>query len=375
MDRSIVAFSSINDAKRATEEVIGRIEGVSLGRRALLIIFSSEYGIFSDCAGLLHEKFPDTTVIGSTTHVVFGSAGYAMQGLCALAVFEGIKCADGVLLEAKRCPMRYAPNVIDAISQFDDTENLACFEFTSAHCKCDELVMDTIKSVHKKLKLNIPVYGSTAGAVDETGPTLISLNGDVFEEACVFVYIKNLCGRIIACKENIFKPTENVFKITDIECDDRCIYELNNKNAVCAISDATGIAPKDVPGYLTLHPFGRIDGDDVYITAMQKVHEDGRITMLARVYNETECALLELDDIESIWNQSQDHLHEVIPNPSFGIAVNCIARTKYFMQNGLWDAFVDKAKMSCGTFFGIAGFGEQFLCEHLNMTCVAVLFE
>lgn len=375
MERSIVAFSRENDAKTAAEEIIGQIMEASMGRTPLLIIFSAEYSVFSACSVALHDKFPRTTVIGTSTYVVFSSKGNSGCGITALAIFDGILCASGVLLEVKRHPALYEKNIVDAISRFDDAENMICLEFTTSYCNCEELVLDTIKSVQKRLKIYVPVVGGTAGALEEVQSTLVSLNGEVFKEACVFVYIKNLFGNIFLYKENFFQPTEHTFKITDIDCDDRCIYELDNKTASTAISEATGIAPKYVQEYLQLHPLGRIDGDEIFVTAVDKVHEDGRFSMLARVYSETKVSLLELGSIEDAWSRTLEKARKNIPNPSFGVAINCVAMSQYLQNVNLFGTFVDALKSSNPTFIGTSGYGEQYMCENINMTLILIGFE
>lgn len=375
MERSIVAFSRENDAQTASDEIIGQILEASMGRTPLLIVFSAEYSVFSVCSVALHTKFPRTTVIGSSTYVVFSSKGHSDCGITALAIFEGVQCSSGVLLEVKRHPALYEHSIVDAISRFDSVDNLVCMEFTTSYCKCEELVLDTIKSVHKRLKIYVPVVGSTAGAIEEIQSTLVSLNGEVFKEACVFVYIKNLFGKIYLYKENFFNPTEHTFKITDIDCDERCIYEIDNKPVFAAISEATGIAPRHIPEYLQLHPIGRIDGDEIFVTAIDSVHEDGHITMLTRIYNETKITLLELGNIEEAWNRTLEKTRKNIPNPSFGIAINCTAMSEYLQKIGHFDALVDSLKSANPTFMGTSGFGEQYMCENINMTLVLVGFE
>ena len=108
MKRCIAAFSDRSTQIGQTfsfDDVYERIR--ENGDKPLLIIFASDYDNFSLYAGLFGDRFPDSQVIGMSSFTSSSSEGLGQQGLSALAVYDGIECAGGVLEEAGRCPIMY----------------------------------------------------------------------------------------------------------------------------------------------------------------------------------------------------------------------------------------------------------------------------
>ena len=370
MIKNVIAFSNNEDAASAFEEVKDTIKRAG---SPLLIIFSSVVKDFEFYTKKFALNFKDTQVIGATSSTIFSSCGVTERSISALAVYDGIECFGGVLFEIKKNPMKYAPTVEEAVRKFKNLKNIVCLEFSTSLSFCEELVQDTYRSVleHRQIQ----VIGGTAGSEDMYAPTLVSLDGEVFTEASVFVLIKNLGGRIITYKENIFKATGHFFTATDVDCDERIVYQYDYKPAQEALALALNVPVSEIKEELRERPVGRITGKEVYITDTRSFNDDGSITYQARIYNRTRLALLEVSDPEKVWNETAANISYEVPNPSFTLCVNCYGRTLYFKKNGIFDAFVSKLAGEYGNVFGITGHGEQINYEHFNQTMVLAVFE
>jgi hypothetical protein len=126
-------------------------------------------------------------------------------------------------------------------------------EFSTAKGKSEELVLDTFVSILEPL--NIPVFGGNAG-VEDGKETLVSLNGKVYENACVFLILRNLRGKIFLYKENIYRPTNHFFIATDVNIDDHIVYELDKKPAAEVIAQTLGIKKKSCRSILFIILWG-----------------------------------------------------------------------------------------------------------------------
>lgn len=373
MERCVVTYSAAITKEAVLEENISCLEEKTEGILPKVILFSSDYENFTWYSLQLSKKYPNTAVIGMSSYMVFSSRGQAHQALTMMALTSGVECSAGVILEISRYPMRYAPQIKDAVMELTDTKNCCCIEFTTAGSCCEELVLDTFKSV--LANENIPVFGASAGSIEGIKSTLVSLNGKVYKDACVFLLLHNLEGRIRLYCENLFQPTKHFFTATSVDCEERAVYEYDGKPAATALANAINVSEEELAQNLLMHPMGRILADDIYITDTDTVHEDGVITYFTRIYNQTRMVMMEPDDMEQVWNRTAAKVQEEIGKPSFSIVVNCLSRSRYFEHEGKFNAFAKKLKKEYGPYIGVSGFGEQLNFEHLNQTMVLAVFE
>lgn len=377
MERCITAFSDRSTEKYQSysfDDVYEKL--TSDGRTPLLVIFSSDYDNFDHYSGLFHEKFPDAQVIGTTSFTNYCSAGCGRSALSALAVYEGVECESGVLFDVKRCPIRHRSVVEKAYDDICLTgtqgKDICCLEFTTAFGKCEELVLDTFYSVTGR---NVPVIGSSAGVREGTERSFVSLNGKVYDEACVFVLIKNLHGRISVIRENTYRPTVHFFTVTSVDSEERRIFELDGRPAAPYLSEIMGIDMHDLIRDLWRHPLGRIYSDNIYITDGEHIGRDGSLSMYSHVYNCTRTILLEPDDVGHVRDRLFGKIADISYDPSFSFAINCAFDFDIFADKGVTKPFLDELKDRIGVFSGVSGCGEQVDMNHVNKTMLIVMFE
>lgn len=370
MERAKTIFCQGNDKSAVLESAVRQIGG---DEKPLLIIFFSDLENFSYYAVELKKAYPSAVTAGSTTYTVFSSEGYSHQGLSVLAVYSGIECTCGMLHEIARHPLKYADSIRGAFDGLSSAENTCCLAFTTAFSKGEELVLDTFKSV--LADTGVSVFGVSSGSEQHGILTFVSLDGEVFENASVFVFIRNLNGRIAVCKENIFRLTDTFVTATDVYPAERIVYEYDGEPAANVIAEKLGVAVSALPGILPLHPMGRLVGNDVYISDSDTIGADGEISYFSRIYNFTKLALLEVDDIDRVWGETKSAVYSKISSPSFSIAVNCVSRTRYFESINRFDDFVRCLNTNYGCFIGVAGYGEQLDFVHLNQTMILACFE
>ncbi|MCQ2587660.1 MAG: hypothetical protein MJ174_06050 [Treponema sp.] len=371
MQRCVVAYSSQEQPENAFDEVVKKLK--SNESEPILIIFFSTEKDFWYYSKNIKQTFPNATTIGSTTYRNLTSKGHGTEGFSAMAIYSGIEVTSGVLFYIDVYPANYVNHVKQAVKGIENEENCCCVCFSTAVYGKEGLVLDTLKKGFNGKK--IPIIGGSSGMSNLDNYGIVSLNGDIYKKTAVFAIIKNLNGKIIFTRENIFKRTNHTFKTTDVDCEECRVYELDDKPAANAISEATGIPVSNLTEYFTTHTMGRIINDDPFITEVNKIYEDGSISYFATIYNRSNVALLELDDIENVWKKTNAALKEKLENPSFGLVVNCYARTRLFEKMQLLDKFIDILKSDCGNFIGVTGFGEQLRSDHMNQTMVLALFE
>jgi hypothetical protein len=362
-----IGKSTKRDMKEAVDEAVSGLTNPKF------ILFLSDVERFNDYTEVIKQKFNNSLILGITSFAGFCKEGAYKDTLLLLGIEDGIECCGNVLEEVDRYPIKYVDRVKECVNQFSNTDNTACFQICTGLIGCEELVLSTLNSVLEAKK--IPLFGGTAGDKGRAEKTLVSLNGIVYENACVFAIIKNCNGKIKFYRENIYKPTKHYFTATKVDVKNRIVYEYDNKPAAKVTAEALNTTVSELDKYLDKYPLGRIIGSDMYITANQAVTAGQGMAYHARVYNNARMVLLEPDNYEAVIKETLQKIKADIPKPSLTILINCLARSILFENEGYLNEFALKMGQSLGNYIGFAGYGEQLNQQHFNQTMVVAVFE
>lgn len=338
-----------------------------------LLLFFSDVEHFDQYNEVIKDRFQGSIILGSTTFAGFCRDGAYKEGLLVLGIEDGIECHAGILEDASRYPLKYVDRVKACVEQFGNTENTVCFEMSTALVSCEELVLSTLNSVLEEK--GIPLFGGSAGDYGRAERTMISYNGTLYTNACAFVLIKNLGGKIRLYRENIYKPTAHYFTATRVDERNRIVHDYDNRPAAKVVAEALNTTVDGLGKYLDSYPMGRIIGSEMYITANQMVTSNQGMSYHARVYNNSQMVLLEPDDYKTVIHATIDRVKKDIPRPSLGIMINCLARSMLFEGDGYLDEFARDMSSALGNYVGFAGYGEQLGQQHFNQTMVLAVFE
>lgn len=371
MERTVIILSDSSDRNLAVENIVNSISNNQAKPQA--IIYFSDFENFEFYSETLHEKYPDTEVIGSTTYVNFTNDGISHYGISVLAIFSGIECSTGVLHDISTYPMRYVSQITNAVSKLSSTENTCCLEFTSAFSNGEEIVLDTFEEGLKDT--GIQLAGSSSGAAENVYQTRVALNGNVFNNSCVFILLHNLDGRIFIHKENLFKPTAKTLVATDVDCENRVVYEYDEEPAADAIAKALEIPLEKFEEEILLHPVGRVSGSQINITSNGRVQADGSIVCYSKIYNRTRVAVLEFGDFENAMFELSGAIIAKTKEPSFAIGIECISNSMILEKKKLFGKLTKTFSENFEKYIGISGYGEQLAGVHLNQSTIVVVFE
>lgn len=362
-----VGKSSKHDVKEAVSEAAAGLVSPKL------LLFFSDVEHFEGYNKEMKGRFQNSIIIGSTTFAGFCKDGAYKDSLLVMGIEEGIECYADVLEDADRYPLKYVDRVSQCVQKLSSTKDTICFEISAALISCEELVLSTINSVLEEQ--GIPVFGGSAGDHGRAEATMIALNGEIYRNACAFVLIKNLGGKIHLYRENIYKRTAHYFTATKVDERNRIVHEYNNRPAAKVVAEALNTTVEELPQYLDSYPMGRIIGNHMYITANQMVTGSQGMSYHARVYNNSHMVLLEPDDYKKVIHNTIETVKKDVPRPSLAIMVNCLARSILFEGDGYLNSFAMEMSAALGDYIGFAGYGEQLRQQHFNQTMILAVFE
>ncbi len=372
MIKSIFGHGRNSDARQCVLEAAADIKSPKL------IFFFSGEDHFSEYSDIIHELFPDTTCIGSTVYNAWTSFGVENDVLNIVAIEDGITCSAGVIEKANNFALTYADNVKKCCESIATSENTVCLEFTVPRKLAEEYAIMTLNSV--LLRKEIPVIGGTAACVGEFGNEsadgLVSLNGVVYQDGCVFVLIHNENGAILLSRENIYEPlTGKEFTVTKANSISRTIMRLDDQPAADIYARELGISRQEIDSRFVHFPFGRELGGELYLNTPYAEGSNGSLKFHARVHEGTNMMVMTEGDYKAITRRTIKQVKSEIPNPSLVFMIHCVARTILFETNGYINEYQKLLTDAFPGFIGVSCLGEQMGTKNFNQTMLLVVFE
>lgn len=339
-----------------------------------LILYFSQVDQFAAHTALLHQKFPNSICMGASTHVGIRKEGAFKRGMTAVGIESGIRCSAGVLPNAKEFPIKGLDGIRQNLRAIGSRENTLCLEFTTALCCAEETVLAVLNAALEGTQ--IPIMGGSAGDDASGKITYVGLNGETYDNGCVYALLHNEGGAIHLYRENIYKPiTGNVLTATKVDWVNRIVKEYDHEPAARVYARELGVPESEVTRYFDTNPMGRLLGKTMFITANNLLMPDKSIAYHARVYANYRVVVLEPDDYRSVVQRTMAQIRQEVPNPSFAIMCHCFARTLLFEGDGYLQEYCRSMGTVLGNYIGFSGYGEQLNQEQFNQTMTVVVFE
>lgn len=334
-----------------------------------LIIAVCEYSKFKDAMNLLYKKFNNAIIIG-TTGFNYVNDDVVEDNICVWSTSDNVQIKSGVLENVSQFPIGNIEHLEKSVNDLKPgTDNTICFEF----CTCsEEMAVSTFNSV--LVKNNVPLIGGTSLGSGPNGEKFVFLNGKFYQNACAYVLIKNLNGKIKTYRQNIYKQTPNRFIATKVDVENRTILELNNKKAASVYADCLCISEDQISDYVFKNPLGRNVGGEIFITAIKGAGSNSSIECYKKINTNDVISILDIDDYDSIVDSTLAQIKNDIPKVSSILSINCANRFILFNNKNYTDKFLKKMH-SFADHFGVISEGEQFRNQHVNQTMLLAVFE
>lgn len=339
-----------------------------------LIIFFSNSENFLEYSQIIHEKFPDTICIGSTTYRSFNSLGIDKDVLDVVAIEDGITCAAGIIKVADDYALDYADEIKACYNKVGETENTICVEFTVPHKRGEEYALMALNSV--LLHNEIPIIGGSASESENFDKAFVSLNGNVYDTGCVYVIIHSCSGKIHLFSENIYEPlTGHRFTVTKANSKKRTTMNFDDRPAVEVYSEELGVPVEDASKYFFDNPIGQCVGNEIFVAGIRDIGTNGSLKHLARVHEGTDVMIMKVSDYRRITSETIEKIKSTIPSPSLVIMFNCIARTFLFERDNYIEEYIQKLLDAFPNFISLSCLGEQLETKNFNHTMMLAVFE
>lgn len=333
----------------------------SVTKPELLLLMSTKER-FAQHVAELEEAFPGVPSIGCVG-MSYSDRQTNENGVSVIAMTDGVKAVANVIEELSVKPMQYIRRLEEDLQKVGaESRNTVCFDFC---CGSDGRLVTTLNTALASRRISL--IGGTGDC------NMVSANGRVYEDACVYLVIKNLRGKITTCKENIYRLTDQRFVATKTDPAQRLLIEIDGKPAVQAYREALGISEKDVATQTFVNPLGRSYGSEIYLISIQEVCGKA-LKCYKQVNNMDFISIMEQDDYREVLQETIRKIRSELPHVSAILSVNCMFRYLFFQDKNYWEEYLSTMQ-GCGTHAGLVGFGEHYNKQHVNQTMCCVAFE
>lgn len=335
------------------------------------ILIMSDYASLPEASRLIHDKYPNAQVIG-TSGISYVNTQISDSILIVTAFESDCKVEAGIIGNLSTCPIYdisvLQKSVKDISAGRDDT---VCIEY----CTNDEEKLISTMSVALE-RTGISLIGGTVFGYPAGSPGQVTLNGEVYENSCVYILVKNLKGKARVYRENIYGRSKNAKPhiATKVNLKDKELIELDHKPAAEVYSQELGIPKDKIVDNVLKNPLGRAVEDNIFISSMHTLKPGGSLLNYKRINENDTIYILDLFDYDEINKTTRNAISSDFPNANLIISCNCIYRYMLFNKENYMDTFL-KNMSTLGTHIGNIGGGEQFNNQHVNQTMVLAVFE
>ncbi len=324
----------------------------------------------------LRNHFHGHPVIGCTTAGELGPQGYAQDSVSGFSFdTEDFCVATATMEQLAGFTTNQAREVIESlqtsllrqgVQETDDN----CFAL---------LLVDGLSMAEEPLCYalqsalgNIPLVGGSAGDGLNFEQTHVLANGE-FRSATAVLALVHTRRRFEVFKTQHFSASGAKVVVTGADVERRIVTELNGLPAAEEFAELIGAnSVSDLqPGLFAQHPLMLQIGGNWYVRSVQKVNDDGSLTIYCAIDEGLVLTLGRGHNLVEDLRKQFAAIHKRVGEPSLTIACDCILRRLELETNGeLGDA---SAVVRANQITGFSTYGEQFGSIHVNQTLTGIV--
>ncbi len=335
----------------------------------LLLFFASS--IYNNPGAALKAAFPDSEVIGSSSHSEYCNTGFTSGSVSIMAMDAGsvedicVRVIENIGSDPDLRPTLeemhdYYGGVDAVLSDYERCVGIVLFECGP---KVEEVFMDRLGTATDLLF----VGGSSSTA--DRGESLVYAGDRSYSGAAVLAILKTVNGYDVLKTQSAHVFSERKLLVTKSNMRSRTLYEFDNRPCGEVYAEVLGIPQEEIQNYFVCNPLGVVAGDEIFVRTFNEI-QDGGITLHCGLPEGTEINVLKIGNIVE---DTQKALDEVITYQPAGVVnFNCLYRTLEILNKNQVESY-------CALFgrypsIGFSTNGEAFF-GHINETSTILVIK
>ncbi len=334
------------------------------------IIFFTDYNLISEVSKILKGKYPDAEIIGTSGNA-YCNTNLSDKITIITAIESDAKVSAGTISHLSMAPVQDLGNLERSVKTVSPgKEDSVTIEFCTNE---EERLVTTMNMVLEKY--GIGLCGGTVFGVPDGKPSLVSYNGEVFQDCCAYIVIKNTGGKARVYAENIYGKVRDIPHIaTKVNRAKKALVELDHRPAADVYAEEMHLSRNEIVGNVLKNPLGRCVGDKIFISSMHTLESNGTLLNYKKINENDTIYILELLDYDDINRQTRNTIQGESKRIDLVFSFNCIYRYMLFTQENYFGTLLQNMS-TLGPSVGCVAGGEQYNNQHVNQTMVCAVFE
>ncbi len=334
------------------------------------IIFMTDYNLLPQVAEILQQKYPDAEVIG-TSGTSYCNKDCSDKMTVITAIESEAKISAGRISRLDSCPVEDLVVLERSLKDVGPgKEDTVVIEFCTNE---EERLVTTMRMALEKN--DIGLCGGTVFGAPNGKPSYVAINGELFENSCVYMVIKNTAGKARVYAENIYGKYNEVPHIaTRVNRAKKALVELDHRPAADVYAETLGISRNEVVGNVLKNPMGRSVGDQLFVASAHTLEPNGTLLNYKKLNENDTIYVLQLLDYDDINRQTREAIQSSSRKIDLMFSFNCIYRYMLFTQENYFGTLLQNMA-TLGPHVGYVAGGEQYSNQHVNQTMVCAVFE
>ena len=235
----------------------------------LLLFFASS--TYESPETALKEAFPNTEIIGSSSHSEYCNDSYTSGSVSVMAmdavsvedvcvrVVENIG-AEPDLREVLDGMHGYFGGVEEILANYERYVGVVLFESSA---KAEEIFMDRLGTVTDLL-----FVGGSSSAAD-AGQSLVYANGQSYSGAAVLAILKTVNGYDVLKTQSAHIFSERKLEVTKSDLRSRILYEFDHRPCGEVYAEVLGVGQDEIQNYFVCNPLGVVAGEEIFCAHLQ----------------------------------------------------------------------------------------------------------
>lgn len=336
-----------------------------------LLFFASSNYEDSNPAKELSALFPNSKIIGSTSHSEYCNSTYTNNSVSIMAMDqESVEdvCVEVIQNIHKEINISNSVKDMEAyfggseeiFNHFDKYVGVVLFE---SGAKAEEVFMDKLGDA-----TNVLFVGGSSSAA-ENNISRVYADDKVYENAAVLAMLKTVKGYDVLKTQSACVLSDRKLLVTKSNLHDRILYEFDNRPCGEVYAEVLGVPVDKISDYFVSNPLGIVIGDEIFVRTFNQIQGDG-ITLHCGLPEGAEINVLKIGDIVADTKQALDRV--ITYQPAGVINFNCLYRTFEMLNKDLTQSY-------CALFgrypsIGFSTGGEAFL-GHINETSTVLIIK
>lgn len=336
-----------------------------------LLFFASSFYDDTNPIAELAAAFPDSRIMGSSSHSEYCNSGYTDHSVSIMAMDQDsvedtcIQVVENIdqtveLQDVAKDMEAHFGGKDEIFNNFDKYVGIVLFE---SGAKAEEIFMDRLGTATDILF----VGGSSSAA--ENNISKVYANGRSYANAAVLAILKTVRGYDVLKTQSACVMSERKLAVTKSDLHNRILYEFDGRPCGEVYAEVLGVSREEIPNYFVSNPLGIVADGEIFVRTFNQI-QDGGITLHCGIPEGSEINVLKIGDIVSDTRQALDNT--ITYEPAGVINFNCLYRTFEMLNKKLTDDYC--ALWGRYPSIGFSTGGEAFL-GHINETSTVLIIK